>query len=723
MIKKQNKYSSYWISNDLFETDDSTTLVDKSTQKSSNLMALASYKRAISNFVNIVTNDNIEVKFDERGNSYTDGKTVTISAKMDGKDFDSTVGLALHEGSHIKLTDFTTLEDLRSNNYPNHITYDYLESLEDKHSMTFNESRSYVQGIVKDLINIIEDRRIDYYIYSTSPGYKGYYHAMYDKYFNAKIIDKGLTSSEYRTDDWDSYMFRIVNIINENRDLKALPMLQTVWDLIDLKHINRLENTKQVMELACEIFTIIEDTLPKQTKPEETEGGEGSDENEENENEDGEGSGSGGGGDSTETDGTDNSEGNGDSESKQDSNDTDETKGDADGDSVKKGTPSFNPNGAGGDGGNMDIATNEVDGGDGKFTDRQKKMLENAIDKQKKFQNGDITKKKVTKTEQQKLESLSKAGIEEKMCGSDYNSDYSWKAHKKTPVIVIRNFTKGLAESGTIGMLETYSWTCERNQTSINKGLQIGTMLGRKLKLRSEERSLTTPRMKNGKISGRLLHELGMGNTNIFDQTIIDKHNPALVHISIDASSSMGGSKWENSQISAVAIAKAASMTTNLDVVISYRAIQGTTIQNVQPLMFIAYDSRKDKITKIQQLFKYINSTGTTPEGLCFEAILDDIVKTNKGVDSYFINFSDGFPGFSNSDIEYGGEGAVNHTSKQVKKMEMAGVKVLSYFISSNNYGSEYGMESFKKMYGKASQNINVASLIPLTRTLNKLFQ
>ena len=248
-------------------------------------------------------------------------------------------------------------------------------------------------------------------------------------------------------------------------------------------------------------------------------------------------------------------------------------------------------------------------------------------------------------------------------------------------------------------------------------------MLGRKLKLRSEERSLTTPRMKNGKISGRLLHELGMGNTSIFDQIQIDKHSPALVHISIDASSSMGGSKWTSSQTSAVAIAKAASMTPNLDVVISYRSIQGNQHNSVQPLMLIAYDSRKDKINKIQQLFQYLNPCGTTPEGLCFEAILDDIIKTSNGVDSYFINFSDGYPGFSNKDIEYGGDGAIVHTAKQVKKMELAGVKVLSYFISGNSYDASYGMESFKQMYGKSSEVINVTNLIPLTKTLNKLFQ
>ena len=104
---------------------------------------------------------------------------------------------------------------------------------------------------------------------------------------------------------------------------------------------------------------------------------------------------------------------------------------------------------------------------------------------------------------------------------------------------------------------------------------------------------------------GRLLHELGMGNVQIFDQISINKHNPVLVHISIDASSSMSGSKWKQTQTSAVAIAKAASMTSNLDVVISYRSIQHDG--NTQPLMLIAYDSRKDKFSKVQQLFKFLN--------------------------------------------------------------------------------------------------------------------
>ena len=710
------KYSSYWLKDDLF--DDDTDISSPTETKHSNLIALASYKRAISNFVNIVTGENIKVIFDQRGdNSYTDGKTVTISAKMDDKDFDPTVGLALHEGSHIKLTDFSSLDKIRNYEFPQPLTYDYLSQLEDKHQMSYDGVRNWVSGVVKDLLNVIEDRRIDYYIYSTSPGYKGYYHSMYDKYFNANIIDKGLQSSEYRENDWESYMFRIINITNANRDLDALPKLREVFNMIDLRNINRLQNTQQAFELACEIFKFIEDSLPSLQQQNQNQNQSGDGESDENQSE--EGSGSGSGGDNSQTNGTDNTEGSeNDGESKQDSTDGDDTNGDAEGGDVKSGRSSYNPNGAGGDGSNNQISDTKAQSGEGSLSDRQKKQLETAIEKQKKFQNGDITKKKVSKTEQQKLETLAKSGIDEKLVGKDYNSNHYWRKDRQTAVVIVRNFTKALADSDTISMVSSYGYYAERNKEAINKGLQIGTMLGKRLKVRSEERSLVTPRMKNGKISGRLLHELGMGNVQIFDQTVVNKHKPALIHISIDASSSMGGSKWTNSQTAAVAIAKAASMTSNLDVVISYRAIQHNP---VQPLMLIAYDSRKDKISKIQQLFKYLNPTGTTPEGLCFESILDEIIKTNKGTDSYFINFSDGWPGFSNNDMDYSGEGAVNHTASQIKKMRMAGVKVLSYFIEEGRYGG--AMENFKKMYGKSAEAIDVTSLIPLTRTLNKMFE
>ena len=57
--RDSKKYSSFWLKDDLFDdVDDGLNVVET---KHSNLMALASYKKSIGNFVNIVTNDNIPV--------------------------------------------------------------------------------------------------------------------------------------------------------------------------------------------------------------------------------------------------------------------------------------------------------------------------------------------------------------------------------------------------------------------------------------------------------------------------------------------------------------------------------------------------------------------------------------------------------------------------------------------------------------------------------------
>ena len=64
--------SSYWL-NDFNDDDIVVGTMSDMEKKSYNLYKLASSKRAISNFVNIVTNDSIPVMFNTRGNSYTDG--------------------------------------------------------------------------------------------------------------------------------------------------------------------------------------------------------------------------------------------------------------------------------------------------------------------------------------------------------------------------------------------------------------------------------------------------------------------------------------------------------------------------------------------------------------------------------------------------------------------------------------------------------------------------
>ena len=110
-VKKTNSFSTFW-DNQNDDTDVDSFLGIENTKKGKDLVALAGYKRAISNFVNIVTEQSIPVVFNNNDESFTDGKKVVIGANIDDKKFDVAVGLALHEGSHIKLSDFNFLKGL-----------------------------------------------------------------------------------------------------------------------------------------------------------------------------------------------------------------------------------------------------------------------------------------------------------------------------------------------------------------------------------------------------------------------------------------------------------------------------------------------------------------------------------------------------------------------------------------------------------------------------------
>jgi nitric oxide reductase activation protein len=189
----------------------------------------------------------------------------------------------------------------------------------------------------------------------------------------------------------------------------------------------------------------------------------------------------------------------------------------------------------------------------------------------------------------------------------------------------------------------------------------------------------------------------------------------------------MGGEKWRNTQTVVSAIAKACSMINNVDLVISYRSTQNTNdsyrrnSSSNYPLMLIAYDSRTDKINKVRNLFPLLNASGTTPEGLCFEAIMKEIEPTSNDKDSYFLNFSDGMPMFTNKEVDYNNDTAINHTKKMVDEIRYRGVKVLSYFIG-DSWDRDRSKNTFTKMYGKDAEFIDVTSVLPVAKTMNRKF-
>ena len=667
------QYSSFWLDEgwdsrrtSIFDEDE---LVEKPKV---DVVALAGYRRAISNFVTIVTGESdIKVNFTTAGDSYTDGKTVTISSKLDDKLFDSSVGLALHEGSHIKLSDFNFLKNLE---------YEIPRELYDLgYKKGFNDYE--VQSHVKSLLNYVEDRRIDNFVFTTSPGYKGYYHSMYDKYFYSKIIDKALQSTEHTDEVIESYMFRIINLTNVNTKLGALKGLRKIWNTIDIKNIGRLKDTKDAFKVASEVMFIIlnnlgdgtvvkndfgDEVLVKASGPNKT---------------------------SNRFDGMTPNEF---------ADQMDIEEGGIDPELIKSQYMDLSPN--------------------------QKKQLENAIKKQDKFMRGDIQKKKVTKKIQSELSNVEASGMTYETVGEGVG----WN-RKGVKCLVVRKLTKELIDSDILQCLyknryTRYYWNKDDGEVTgfVEAGIALGTKLGKKLQVRGESRDTKWSRLDSGRIDKRLIAELGFGNQRVFQTTFTESYSDAFLHISVDASGSMNGDKWTNAMTSVVAICKAASMIQNVDVVVSIRTTQDSgnyrsRNSDSYPCILLAYDSRVDKFDKVRRLFPHIGVAGTTPEGLCFEAVMDEIVPTTNDRDSYFLNFSDGMPMFSNSDLTYYNDEAINHTKKMVNEIRSRGIKVLSYFIGGS-YDRESTSIDFKTMYGSDAEFVDVTSVMSVSKTMNKKF-
>ena len=685
ILNNNNNYSSFWMSENDSDYDELFGVEEK---KGRDLVQLASYKRAISNFVNIVTGESIPVRFTQRGDSYTDGKQVTIGANLNDKNFDVAVGLALHEGSHIKLSNFGFLRNLDVN-----IPAEIFVMSEKK---GFDKNTTI--GHVKNLLNYVEDRRIDYFVFKTSPGYKGYYHSMYEKYFYSKIIDKMLLSSEMRTEEWDSYEARIINLHNKNRQLGSLKGLKDIWNIIDLKNISRLKNTDDAFGVALDVYRVILNNLSDATFDNDSEEGQGSS-------------------DSSETSDSSNTMSDEQFQDLLDSieNGEMESSDGSSGSSVQIPTELPTP----------ETPSENLSNDDGsepiELSDNQKKQLINALKKQDKFMNDEVQKTKLNKKEFNDIKAIEESGASYEQVGVDHE----WRGKQTTRCLVVKNLTQSLIDSDQFSCASSWnqsSYSRYDRYNFVEEGIRIGTMLGRKLQVRNEETSTKYTRKDSGRIDKRLIAELGFGNSNVFQQTFVDKFNKVSVHLSIDASGSMSGDKWNKAMTSAVAMIKAADMVGNIDVVVSIRTTHSSSRNGNTdvPLIMVCYDSTKDKLVKVRKLFPALNVSGTTPEGLCFESIMNELIPGTTSQDSYFINYSDGQPYYGNRDIHYSGTTAENHTRKMVDMMRNKGIKVLSYFISDYDYESD--RSSFKNMYGADSEFINVTNVVDVARTMNKRF-
>lgn len=721
----------FWMDSDKY-----ANLLDMSNPSSfsMDMIRLSSVRRAVANFVRILTRKNIPVYFNnEDANVNFGGKIIYLSANITNKrEFDGAVGLALHEGAHTLKSDFDALKVAYAN-----IPTDILTLADSK-----GIRRKSLEAFMRGIINVVEDRYIDTYIFNNAPGYRGYYAAMYEQVWNSPEVDMYLADPDlFRYPSLKSYDFRITNFTNPNTDLLALPRLDEIAKVMDISNILRLKRTTDRIKVGFDIVKIVLECLDDPSYQPKKKSSQASTINPD---------------DFFPTDDTEENEG----APQKSNNDVFGNVPPTDEGNEKESKQSGESEAQ-----SKDVGTQAIEEITDVLTDKSKtpvapkentpivdqisddtqlpkdvaKQIEKVIAAQKQFINGDIPKSELDAEQKEMLDLVEKHGIilvQIKVPELNPGNDTSMKLD----CIVVQKMTKGLVFSGNeVFPLSQVEKVGDKIPTppkyvsdAVEKGIRLGTKLGRKLQIRSEVNPVKVVRKRNGRINRRQLHEAAFDATDLFYKLNIEEFKDASIHITIDASSSMQGEKWSKTMTSLVAITKAASMIDNVHVTVSFRTTQKAGI-SLLPYIVLAYDSKVDKFSKVKSLFPFLEPNGMTPEGLAFSAIMslfDNISPDEE--QRYLVNISDGQPCFhyrikgTNQVINYLGEVGVTHTKAQIDRIRRNEVEILSYFVDDGSVAmmKDHGYDlehDFRKMYGKNAKFIDVESVSDLARTINDL--
>jgi hypothetical protein len=719
----KTQHSAYWLDEQYFETgkNDINGTETSRSEEIATLVRLAAARRAVTNFVRILTGKDIPVVFSSGKTSYTDGEKIVISADTSMNQFDSIVGLALHEASHVLLSDFKMLEVFRT--FTRWADYQADLPMRAQSRNVWKEVlHPYIAGKVSDsepnaaklydqlhnLMNMLEDRRIDKYVYQTAPGYRPYYDALYERYFyKSELISNFRNNPEWRRPTFENYLNHLLLHFVPGVNRKALPGLSELIRLIDLPTIERVAPTtaealymnelskwvpgSKVLKIeyarlpalwraANELMAVIMryvDIANQVLVPSDTS-----------------------------------------------TNDAEPTTPSSNGSANENGLGSLP---------NLDYPTmddfEKHDPAESikkpstpRSAERAAKQLADVVD----VLNHEVRRKKLSVTDAGKVDAMERAeGDIETVTVDGLNSSVE--------VLTLRRVTPEILGESWFPFGGTANYYSRGTPSSVAaEGRSMGARLVQQLQLRNDERTTTWRRQPSGRIDRRLLASLGVNETNVFSRTQTDVYRPALLHLSLDASASMDGEPWRAVVTVATALAYVGKNMRGIDVVISLRG--GADM----PVVAVLFDSRRDSLASFNRLMASVRPCGNTPEGLAFKAIEDLILKEVSRYDTYFINFSDGEPwwtlpktkknidayGFSRRGNQYASDVARKHTREAVEKMRRHGVKILSYFIGSvgtiPNWANQNIVTNFRSMYGEDARFVNVTNVHQVLNTLNE---
>ena len=574
------------------------------------------------NYDTSITKDGIKT---DGSKSYTDGKKIVISGEIIAENLDSTIGLVLHESSHIAITDFNTWDSTKTKVKERGFDEKYTD-------YCFN------------LLNWVEDRRIDNWAYNKAPGLVKYYEALYWRYFlpeeTSNLIKETKSRGVKKT--ISSYLFFIINMINDDVKCDELPDLDKISKLIDLDNIDRLKNTKECQDIALDIFKIILDNI--------------------------------------------------DPEEQQDEDERSNV--------------------------NNQCLSSELDLS--KLSDEEiQDLIKKSLDNHGKLTSGEMLDDGLTiKIEPETAERVNKLlddmDVSKTINENDkeakkpkYKEDvYDAKTSRSETiekVIVKTKINYNYIKTGQ-GNIYTSTPSNEINR-AYNIGLCKSRLLSKKIRIREEIRERKVVRQKRGKIDGRTLYTGAYTKDEMFFKSLISKYDNTNVHISVDASGSMHGEKWEKTIILLTTLAYGFIKIDNLRLQISFRYSLGYDKGNI---VDVFYDSQFDKLSKLECL-PNVKPSGGTPEGICFKGMNKKVMLPLLNKNTLFVNISDGEP---NSVFA---ETCTKETIDYYKKL---GMGVLSYFITSGF--SDNSWNTFLEMYGeKNSTKLDVKNIYEIAKSIN----
>lgn len=726
----KHSYSDFWL-NDRYdylskyeqkEEDNSAAVYTKAVR-------LFGYQRAIGNFVKIVTNKDIPVRF-AGSTSYTNGEAVTISADIKDKTFDVSVGLALHEASHITLSNMKYWTDYLTTYSQNHTKSEY--------------------ALFKSLTNWLEDRRIDNKIFKQSPGYKAYYHKLYDYYWNDDVINKALLSNDYRDpQNREHWLFNIINSISPFFNVNRMTGLKEVMDVLNVQNIDRLTCTEDVIKVVEAAVDILNSYIPTSLDVQD-------DKQQDN---------------STDI--------NNDSTKQTDNKDT--TQQD------NKDIETGGEEGGGEEGGGEEVDSNFPQSGTQTQSFKPTELLdandritiERVFKKQQDLVNNNVNKTNVTndlaeplnafdgqggkliQLEDAFISNRTKRGARTKSAGKRQNAPGYFTDLTKAPMynayvdILQKEFLNGdtVSDKDKWGRrtrvtnelrkinsnLANFMNYCENRDyvKAIGEGLTLGGLVANKLRTHGESRDRVDNRQLTGALDRRRIAHLGYGVESVFQRINIQRNKPAHIHLTIDGSGSMQESdKWTATIRLAVAMARGIQGKPNLSMSVSVRVQAGDLFRSSNktlsqaPAIAIVWDSRSGMSTQgLGAILSNISFSSYTPEGLCYDILAKSgyITPGSDTQDSYLVNISDGCPNWGNhydTNFDYHHHHCKENIytnkwwKKCITKYNMVG---LSYFIHCRSGVSEYTKRAFTYMYGNDAVTIDTNNAMQVATTINKM--